>query len=210
MNPYAVAPEGTSFRMLWPALRALFHGELTPDQQHWLHRTFRLTPIPRREGPGAAESIAHRSFTDEAGIRLILDVARVGASGWVFTLFYPGERPTADTVEEHRALFRETAGQLGLTLVEITPAATADEVLVPSSGDAESAFGAHWSLPHGDLERLWPHLGVRKDAPREVKEVALRELMRTPSWSAAPAGLQSEAERFLRAMTPPAQAKPQE
>ncbi|WP_199839055.1 hypothetical protein [Streptomyces sp. XY66] len=195
--------------MLWPALRALSHGELSPDQQQWLHQSLRLTQAPRTEGPGAAESIAHRAFTDDAGTRLVLDVARVGASGWVFTLFYPAERSTADTVEEHRALFRETIDQLGLTLVEITPAATADEVLVPSAGSAEPAFAANWSLPHADLERLWPHLGVRKDAPREVKEIKLRELMDAPAWSAAPTDLQLQAQRFLRETTPPPQTEPQ-
>ncbi|MFJ3877163.1 hypothetical protein ACIPW5_06870 [Streptomyces sp. NPDC090077] len=127
-------------------------------------------------------------------------MARIGESGWVFTLFYPGERPSAGTVEEHRSLFRAAIDRLGLTTVEITPAATADEVLVPSlepSGDAESAFGGHWDLPYDDLDRVWPHVGLREDAPREVKEVKLRELMRTAAWSAAPTALRLQAEGFL-------------
>ncbi|WP_331720475.1 hypothetical protein OG851_42660 (plasmid) [Streptomyces sp. NBC_00161] len=202
MKPHvAVDPQKGPFLMLWPALRALSHGELTSDQQHWLLATFRLDATPRTEGPGAAESIAHRSFTDDNGTRLVLDLARIGESGWVFTLFYPGERPSAGTVEDHRALFRAAIDRLGLTTVEITPAATADEVLVPSlepSGDAESAFGSHWDLPYDDLDRVWPHVGLREDAPREVKEVKLRELMRTPAWSAAPTALRLQAEEFLR------------
>ncbi|MEU2451108.1 hypothetical protein ABZ605_13695 [Streptomyces sp. NPDC012765] len=187
--------------MLWPALRALSLGELTPDQQRWLLGTFQLDATPRTEGPGAAGSMAHRSFADDNGTRLVLDVARTGESGWVFTLFYPGERPSPDTVEDHRALFRAAIDRLGLTTVEITPAATADEVLVPSvepSSDAESAFGSHWYLPYDDLDRVWPHVGLRADAPREVKEVELRQLMRTPAWSAAPTALRLQAERFLR------------
>ncbi|MFG2668931.1 hypothetical protein ACGFY6_32425 [Streptomyces sp. NPDC048387] len=177
---------------------ALSHGELTPGQQQWLFVTFGLNELPRTEGPGAAESIVHRSFTeDTTGVALLLDVARLGGSGWVFTLFYRGERPSAGTVEEHRALFRAAVGRLGLALVEITPAATADEVQVPSSGESESSFGAHWDLPYEDLEHLWRHLGLRGDAPREVKEVKLRELMRTPAWSASPETLRLQAERFL-------------
>ncbi|MFK0017391.1 hypothetical protein [Streptomyces sp. NPDC091027] len=152
----------------------------------------------------AAASIAHRAFTADVGTRLVLDLALVGASGWAFTLFYPAERPTADTVEEHRALFRDTIDQLGLTLVEITPAATADEVLVPSAGNADSSFAVNWSPPHADLEPLWPHLGVRKDAPREVKEIKLRELMDTPAWSVAPTDLQQQAQHFFRETTAPA------
>ncbi|WP_405438489.1 hypothetical protein OG373_13795 [Streptomyces avidinii] len=202
MKPHvAVDPQKGPFLMLWPALRALSHGELTPDQQQWLIEAFRLDATPRTEGPGAASSIAHRSFTDDNGTRLVLDLARTGESGWVFALFYPEQRPSAGTVEDHRALFRAAIDRLGLTTVEITPAATADEVLVPSlepSGDAESAFGSHWDLPYDDLDRVWPHVGLRADAPREVKEVKLRELMRTPAWSAAPTALRLQAEEFLR------------
>ncbi|WP_336317949.1 hypothetical protein [Streptomyces lavendofoliae] len=89
--------------------------------------------------------------------------------------------------------------RLGLTLVEITPAAAADEVLVPETEPADRpdfALGAHWDLP-GELHRVWAHVGLRRDAPREVKEVVLRELMRTPAWAAAPGGLQRQAEAFL-------------
>ncbi|MFJ6722229.1 hypothetical protein [Streptomyces sp. NPDC091259] len=187
--------------MLWPALRSLSHGELTSDQLHWLLGEFRLEETPRTEGPGASKSIAHRSFTDDAGTSLVLDLARTGESGWVFTLFYLGGRPSVTTVEEHRTLFREAIDRLGLTLVEVTPAATVEEVLEAppvSSGDPESAFGAHWDLPYEELDRVWPHVGLREDAPREVKEVKLRELMRTPAWSAAPEALRLQAERFLR------------
>ncbi|MEV8534710.1 hypothetical protein [Streptomyces sp. NPDC051211] len=187
--------------MLWPALRALSHGELTPDQVQWLLGTFQLEETPRTEGPGAAKSIAHRSFTDDSGSRLVLDLARTGESGWVFALFYSGQRPSAGTVEAHRALFRDAVDRLGLTLVEITPAATADEVLVAPPapvGAPESAFGAHWDLPYDELDRVWPHLGLREDAPREVKEVKLRELMRTPAWPDAPEALRRQAEEFLR------------
>ncbi|MEN8649704.1 hypothetical protein ABCR94_03370 [Streptomyces sp. 21So2-11] len=186
--------------MLWPALRAISHGGLTPDQLHWLLGMFQLQETPRTQGPGAAKSIAHRSFTDQSGTRLILDLARTGEAGWVFTLFYPGQRPPADTVEDHRALFRDAIDRLSLTLVEITPAATADEVLIlPSAppGTPQSAIGAHWDQEYEDLDQVWPHVGLRKDAPREVKEVKLRELMRTPAWPFAPAALRRQAEDFL-------------
>ncbi|MGP3991319.1 hypothetical protein [Streptomyces sp. 3N207] len=89
--------------------------------------------------------------------------------------------------------------RLGLSLVEITPAATADEILVPAAESDEipaDAMGAHWALP-GDLEYIWPHIGLSADAPREVKEVKLRELMATPAWASAPAGLHREADDFL-------------
>ncbi|MFJ3928380.1 hypothetical protein [Streptomyces sp. NPDC090022] len=197
----AVQPEKGNSNMLWPALRALSHGELTSDQVQWLTDAFRLEDAPRTEGPGAAKSIAHRSATDESGNRLVLDLARAGSSGWVFTLFYEGQRPPVGTVEAHRTLFRDAIERLGLTLVEITPAATADEVLVapaPSAGSPESAFAAHWDLPSDELDRVWARVGLRGDAPREVKEVKLRELMRTPAWSAAPEGLRRQAEEFLR------------
>lgn len=187
--------------MLWPALRALSYGELASDQLRWLFDTFRLEEVPRTEGPGAANSVAHRSYTDGAGTRLVVDVARTSESGWVFALFYAGDRPSSDTVEAHRVLFRDAVDRLGLTLVEITPAATAAEVFVTPSapeGGAESAFGAHWYLPYDDLDRVWPHLGLRGDAAREVKKVKLRELMATPAWSSAPEALRHQAEAFLR------------
>jgi hypothetical protein len=185
--------------MLWPALSALSNGDLSAEQLDRLRQNFRLDAGPRTEGPGAAGSIAHRAWTDEAGVQLLLDVARAGDSSWVFTLFYSGEQPSAETVEAHRALFRDAIDGLRLTLVEITPAATADEVFVASeepAGTPSSAFAAHWELP-GELDAVWFHLGVPADAPREVKEVKLRELTRTPAWASAPAGLRSEAEEFL-------------
>ncbi|MFF9870123.1 hypothetical protein ACF1G0_32880 [Streptomyces sp. NPDC013953] len=185
--------------MYWPALRALSHGELTSQQLEWLRTTFHLDASARTEGPGATQSIAHRSFTDDAGAPLVLDLARTGESGWVFTLFHTGQQPSAATLESHRAAFRDAIDRLRLTLVEITPAATADEVLVPApepAGQPLSALGAHWDLP-GELHRVWPHVGLREDAPREVKEVKLRELMSTPAWATAPEDLQRQAEAFL-------------
>jgi hypothetical protein len=194
------SPKKGIFVMLWPALRALSHGELNPEQLRWLLVRFQLEEAPRTEGPGAKQSIAHRSMTDASGTRLILDLARTGESGWVFTLFYAGHRPSAGTVENHRAMFRDAVDQLGLTLIEISPAATVDEVLVtpPAPPGAESsAIGAHWALPD-NLAHVWPHLGLHADAPQEVKEVKLRELMRTPAWSSAPTALHHQAEEFLR------------
>lgn len=185
--------------MLWPALRALSHGELASGQLRWLFRAFQLEEAPRTEGPGAGKSIAHRSFTDGMGTRLVLDVARTGDSGWVFTLFYQGEQPSAGTVQAHRQLFRDAIDHLKLTLVEITPAATADEVLVATaipSGVPESSFAANWDLPN-DLDRVWQRVGLRGDAPREVKEIKLRELMHTPAWSGASEDLRRQAEAFL-------------
>ncbi|MCQ4043282.1 hypothetical protein ACFOSC_01075 [Streptantibioticus rubrisoli] len=186
--------------MLWPALRVLSQGELTPDQLRQLLSTLRLEEAPRTEGPGAARSIAHRSFTDDTGTRLVLDLARTGESGWVLALFFEGEPPSADTVEGHRVLLRDAVERFGLTLIEITPAATADEVYVaPLQPRApESGIGVSWDLPYDDLDQLWPHLGLRTDAPREVKEVKLREVMRTPAWSSAPLSLRRQAEAFLR------------
>ncbi|MFF3208408.1 hypothetical protein [Streptomyces sp. NPDC002962] len=185
--------------MLWPALRALSHGELTDEQLGRLRDTFRLTAGPRTEGPGAAQSLAHRSFTDDAGARLLLDLARTGETGWVFTLFHTGQPAAVGTVEAHRVLFREAIDHLGLTLIEITPAATADEVLVTAPGPArapESALGAHWALP-AELERVWSHVGLLPDSPPEVKAIKLRELMLTPAWASAPEPLQRQAEDFL-------------
>ncbi|MET8298160.1 hypothetical protein ABZW02_29535 [Streptomyces sp. NPDC005180] len=188
--------------MLWPALRALSRGDLTSDQLQTLLTELELEEGPRTEGPGAASSLAHRAFNDGSGSSLVLDLARVGESGWVLALFYSGRRPTPDTVEEHRALFRRAMDQAGLTLVEITPAATADEVLLtpaPPAGAPQDALGTHWPLPYEELDRVWHHLGLRPDAPREVKEVKLRELMSTPAWPQAPEALRRQAEDFLRA-----------
>ncbi|MBB5940311.1 hypothetical protein [Streptomyces zagrosensis] len=187
--------------MLWPALRVLAHGELTSEQLRRLLGTLRLEETPRTEGPGAAGSIAHRSFTDDTDTRLVMDLARTGESGWVLALFFDGEPPSAGTVEGHRVLLRDAVERFGLTLVEITPAATADEVHVappPPPGVPEAGIGVYWDLPYDDLDQLWPHVGLRKDAPREVKEVKLREVMRTPAWSAAPLSLRRQAEAFLR------------
>lgn len=186
--------------MLWPALVVLSHGELTSDQFQWLLGTLRLEETPRTEGPGAATSIAHRSFSDDTGTRLVLDLARTGESGWVLALFFDGHPPSTGTVDGHRALLRDAVEQLDLVLVEITPAATADEVHVvppPPPGTPESTIGASWDLPYRDLDQLWPHVGLRRDAPREVKEVKLREVMRTLAWSAAPTALRRQAVEFL-------------
>jgi hypothetical protein len=51
--------------MLWPALRALAHGHMENDQLSWLLNNLGLTKSVRTEGPGAAQSIAHRAFTDQ-------------------------------------------------------------------------------------------------------------------------------------------------
>ncbi|MCX5199321.1 hypothetical protein OOK31_36530 [Streptomyces sp. NBC_00249] len=56
--------------MLWPALRALSQGELTPDRLRLLLDTFRLEEAPRTEGPGADASIAHRSITPPRGTEI--------------------------------------------------------------------------------------------------------------------------------------------
>ncbi|RKS68424.1 hypothetical protein BZB76_6689 [Actinomadura pelletieri DSM 43383] len=162
----------------------------------------RLEEVPRTEGPGARRSIAHRSYTDDAGSRLVLDLARTGEDGWVLALFFDGEPPPAETVDGHRVLLREAVERLGLSLIEITPAATADEVHVvtPVSGASERiGIGVAWDLPYDHLDQLWQHVGLRRDAPREVKEVKLREVMRTPAWSSAPASLRRQAEDFLGA-----------
>jgi hypothetical protein len=186
--------------MLWPALRVLAHGDLTTEQLRWLLGTLRLEGVPRTEGPASATSIAHRSFTGDTNTRLVLDLARSGDSGWVLALFFDGEPPSADTVDRHRMLLRDTVEQFGLTLVEVVPAASAEEVHVvaPGLNVPESAIGVSWDLPYSDLDHLWPHVGLRKDAPQEVKAVRLRELMRTPVWSTAPAALRGQAEAFLR------------
>ncbi|WP_262391584.1 hypothetical protein [Nocardiopsis sp. CNR-923] len=56
----------------------------------------------------------------------------------------------------------------------------------------------HWDLPYNELDQSWFHLGLGKDAPREVKAVKLRELMSFPNWSVAPEPLRSQAEESLR------------
>ncbi len=188
--------------MLLPALVAHAYGDLTSDQVRWLHDTLALDEgTPRVEGFGAKTSIAHRVFTDGTADRLVLELGRTGENGWLFSLYFEkGGRPLAETVESHRMLFRQLIDQLGLSLLEIEPAATADEVFVasPQPGDAEGDNDVHWDLPYKELDQAWSHLGLRKDAPREVKAVKLRELMGFPIWSAAPEPLRSQAEEFLR------------
>lgn len=186
--------------MLWPALRALSIGELSEVQLTWLRETFGLTDGPRTEGPGAEDSLAHRTLTDSDGVELVLDLAGMDGDAWVFTLFQTtGDKPSAALVETQRAAFRGAIDHLGLELVEIEPAATADEVLVISADPADaaqSAFDGHWDLPD-ELDLVWPHLGLLRDAPREVKEVKLRELMRTSAWYEAPAGIRRQVRVFL-------------
>ncbi|MEV0291657.1 MULTISPECIES: hypothetical protein [unclassified Kribbella] len=186
--------------MLWPALRALSLGELSEDQLTWLRETFGLTEGPRTEGPGAADSIAHRRLTDERGVELLLDLACMDDDAWVFALFQTtGDKPSAAFVEAQRAAFRAAIDHLGLELVEIEPAARADEVLVAPADPAdtaESAVGGHWFLPD-ELELVWWHLGLRRDAAREVKEVKLRQLMLTPAWNEAPDRVRREVQEFL-------------
>ncbi|MFG1892212.1 hypothetical protein ACGFIR_30650 [Micromonospora sp. NPDC049051] len=187
--------------MLWPALRVLSQGELTSDQLQHLLSILQLEQAPRIQGPGAAKSIAHRAFADSVDTRLILDLARAGESGWVLTLLFEGEPPSADAIQAHRALLVDTIEQCGLTLIEVAPAATADQVHVPPQepiGTAEPGIGPSWDLPYDNLDQLWPHVGLRKDAPRDVKAVKLREVMRSSVWSAAPPALQRQAESFLR------------
>ncbi len=186
--------------MLWPVLRALSIGELSEDRLAWLRETFSLTEGPRTEGPAVEGSLAHRTLTDEDGVELVLDLTGLDDDAWVLTLFKTtGDTPSAAFVEGRRAAFRAAIDHLGLELVEIQPAAAADEVLIPYAEPTrtpESAFRAHWALPD-DLELLWSHLGVRRDAPRDVKQVKLRELMLTPAWDMAPARVHQQAEAFL-------------
>ncbi|MBP0453946.1 hypothetical protein J5Y04_31045 [Kitasatospora sp. RG8] len=187
--------------MLWPALRVLSHGDLTSHQFQELLGVLQLERTPRTEGPGATKSVAHRALASDTATRLILDLARTGTSGWVFSLFFDGEPPSTATVEDYRVLLRGTVERFGLALVEITPAASADEVhIVPSEpvGAPESTLGPAWDLPYDDLSQMWSHIGLRRDAPREVKEIKLREVMRSPAWPAAPAKLRRQAESFLR------------
>ncbi|MEE6261239.1 hypothetical protein [Plantactinospora sonchi] len=187
--------------MLWPALRVLSRGELTSDQLRRLLDMLQLDDAPRVEGPGAAKSIAHRTFADTTGTRLVLDLARTGESGWVLALFFDGEPPSTDTVENHRRLLRDIVERLGLTLIDIAPAATADEVHVPPQepvGAVESSIGYAWDLPYTDLDQLWMHVGLRRNTPRVVKVVKLREVMGSRIWSVAPPALQRQAESFLQ------------
>ncbi|MFC7326434.1 hypothetical protein [Marinactinospora rubrisoli] len=186
--------------MLWPALVAHSHGELTPDQTRLLLTTLQLEDTPRAEGPGAAGSIAHRSFAGDSGTRLVVDVARIGDDIWALGLFFDGEPPSKNIVEHHRRMFRDVIDRLELTLIQVEPAATGDEVSVmpPQPDDAESPMDAYWPYPDlVDLDDLWLHLRLRKDAPRKVKAVKLREVMSYPSWAQAHPSLQRQAEEFL-------------
>ncbi|MYZ33640.1 hypothetical protein GT002_00485 [Streptomyces sp. SID4917] len=119
----------------------------------------------------------------------------------MLALFFDGEPPAADTIDRHRVLLRGAVERFGLTLIEVTPAATADEVHVVSSPPnmPEPAPVRSWDLPYEELDQLWAHVGLRQNDPQEVKEVKLREVMRTPAWSAAPPLLRRQAEAFLRA-----------
>lgn len=187
--------------MLLPALVAHSYGNLTPDQVQWLRNTLQLPEgTPRSKGIGAKTSIAHRTFTDGVADHLVLELGRSGEDGWLFSVYFEGGRPSTATVESHRTLFRNLIEQLGLTLIEITPPVTADEVFVPSPqpGNVEGGVGVYWDLPYKDLDQAWFHLGLHKDAPREVKAVKLRELMSFPIWSVAPEPIRSQAEEFLR------------
>ncbi|WP_254877120.1 hypothetical protein [Verrucosispora sp. NA02020] len=173
---------------------------MTTSQQLQLRHMLQLDDTPRTEGPAAATSIAHRVLADSPDNRLVLDLARTGESGWVLALFFEGTPPTADTVADHRTLLRSAVEQFGLTLVEVTPAATADEVHTPPhepTSAGKPTIGTVWDLPYDDLDHLWPHVGLRKTAPADVKAAKLREVMRSPAWSAAPPILRRQAEAFL-------------
>ncbi|MEV4567831.1 hypothetical protein AB0K12_29025 [Nonomuraea sp. NPDC049419] len=180
--------------MLWPALRVLAYGELGREQAAELARLLGLDEGPRSEGPGEEASLAHRSFTD--GVRLVLDLSRLGTTGWLLTLLAEGE-PGPQVVERHRALLRDAAERFGLSVVQVDPPQTADEVFLPPPAD-EGSIGQSWELPFDELDQLWPHLGVRADAPREVKRVKLEAMTRAPVWSSAPERLRRQAAEFLR------------
>jgi hypothetical protein len=191
--------------MLLPALVARSYGDLTSEQVRWLHQALQLEEgTPRTEGYGAGPSIAHRPFTDDEENSLILELGRTGENGWVFALWFEkGGRPSTGTVEIHRRLFRDLIERLGLTLLEIEPPATADEVgrtfvSPPPDAPEEGAGEVAWQFSFTELDQIWSHLGIRRDAPREVKEVKLREIVSTRVWSVAPEPLRSQAEEFLR------------
>ncbi|MFI7134123.1 hypothetical protein ACIBQ1_51240 [Nonomuraea sp. NPDC050153] len=183
--------------MLWPALRVLAHGDLAADQVRQLIGVLGLDEVPRAEGPGKEASLAHRAFTDDTGARLVLDLSKAGASGWVLSLLSAAGQPSPETVESHRRRLRAAAEHLGLTIVQVDPARTADEVFLPAAPD-EGAIGQSWDLPYDELDHLWPHLGVRADAPREVKKVRLEAMTRAPVWADAPDKLRRQAAEFLR------------
>ena len=185
-----------------PVLRMHARGKLTDEQYRWLLNTLRLEETPRTEGPGASASIAHHAFDNGIGNHLIIDLGKVSEEGWLLALFYDkrGELPSDATVDEHRLLFRGVAEQLGLKIVSVSPAATADEVFVMPQphGTMEIGDPISWDMPYDTLAEMWPHLGLSQDAPWEVKRVKLLEIMRAPIWAVAPRELRGEAEAFLQ------------
>ncbi|SCF12092.1 hypothetical protein GA0074696_2853 [Micromonospora purpureochromogenes] len=54
-----------------------------------------------------------------------------------------------------------------------------------------------WNLPARSLGELWPVLGVTPSASDEERRRELRRFMALPVWRAAPAGLRTEAARYL-------------
>jgi hypothetical protein len=184
--------------MLWPALRALAAGELSDGQVSWLREEFGLTEGPRTEPPAPEESVAHRRLTDDQGVELILDVARMSGDTWEFVLFQAsGDKPSTAFVETQRAAFRAAIDHLGLQLVAIDPPATADEAPFLRGDPEFEAQAAVEDLLPDDLDGVWRHLGLRADAPREVKEGQLRGLMEVATWGSASPNLRLQAQEFL-------------
>lgn len=70
----------------------------------------------------------------------------------------------------------------------------------PENPEEDTLGVSSWELPYQELDQMWMHVGLRRDAPREVKAVKLREVMRTPAWSVAPEKLRRQAEEFLRSL----------
>lgn len=189
--------------MLLPALTVHAAGELSSERLQWLRDTLGLTEGDPAEPYGPGTSIGRRSLHDSGGAGLVLDTARIGEPSeeplWALSLlFRKGDgRPSPDTVEQYRGRLRDVVDRLGLELIEVIPPATADEVADPPSGLPEDRMITSWELPYTELDHMWMHVGLRRDAPREVKEVKLRQVMRTPAWEFAPEPLRSQAERFL-------------
>jgi hypothetical protein len=183
---------------LWVALRVHATGRLDPVGIRHLIDSLGLVDVPRVEGPGAAASIAHREVPFDGTRRLMVDLSRIGAEGWVATVFFEGEPPGEDLLEPFRQRALGLVGQLGLRLVEVDPARTPDEVFAaPAATALEFPAGARWDLPCQTLDQLFWHLDVGPAAPLEVARVKLAQLTRQPVWTAAPAGLRAAAERFL-------------